>query len=87
MRRRFGHRVDHAAEARHIITVADNEHDGYGIGEAQVHATLALAGEQHTANLIAYMAAQARLLESHPDLVDIAGLRRVTDAAWEGLGL
>lgn len=51
--------TDHAAEARRIldapgIVTRDNE-ARQNAAEAQVHATLALAEEQRTANLIAYL--------------------------------
>lgn len=55
--------TDHAAEARGNLVWADSYQEGpevrlamYMAARAQVHATLALAEEQRTANLIAWLA-------------------------------
>ncbi len=78
-------RVDHAARAEQMLDYSHGRAED--IATAQVHATLALVEQQRTANLIAYMEAQARILETHPDHVSLDGLTRVSDAAWVGLGL
>ena len=90
--------ADHKANAIAHLEVAEEHrqridwdaYDEADLGKAEldlkaahVHATLAVAGEQRTANLIAYL---GLALSDASDITDKGGLQQVADDIVKGLG-